>query len=414
MNTIPNTEETKKLPQLVKGSSTYKLIVPENVEEKIRYLLRKFSNIEWSGVLFVTHEGSFENNDLVITCKDIYPMDLGNAIFTEFTMNEDVAAYMSENIDLFDCDLQLIHSHHQMSTQPSGTDLNTLKEEGNEKNCFVSLIVNNAGKYYAAITRKVQTKSEVTVKKLGTSYEFFGDGPKELEHKDGSTTKVIEKEVIEYFDLEIERHEVSNSLAYLDDRFDEIAKKKAIEKKNNYDSSNIAPTGTFFDWMHYKPVPKEQNLFNDASDRELSRIPYLKDDHMFNQTITDDWQPDPKKIHAAVVHMITCNLIINPEKFDLKQWITKHMKNVYIKIFGESSIYESKHNTCGAFSEWRDFIIQYTLDYFDTSDVPNFILEDDGVFQSKIAQAISDEIIEFINVNSYIESYNEALLLNII
>lgn len=397
----------------MKGSSIYKLIVPENVEEKIRYLLRKFPSTEWSGVLFVTHEGSFENNDLVITCKDIYPMDLGNATFTEFTMNEDVAAYMSENIELFDCDLQLIHSHHQMSTQPSGTDLNTLKEEGNERNCFVSLIVNNAGKYYAAITRKVQTKSEVTVKKLGTSYEFFGDGSKELEHKDETTTKVIEKEVIEYFDLEVERHEVPNTLEYLDARFDEIAKKKTIERKNNWDSSNIAPTGHFFDWMHSKPVPKEQNLFGDISYREVPEKPY-KDDHMFNQTITDEWQPDPKKIHAAVVHMITCNLIINPEKFDLKQWITKHMKNIYIKIFGEYSIYECEHNTCGAFSEWRDFIIQYTLDYFDTSDVPDAIFDNGDIFQSRIAQAMSDEIMEFIDVNPYIEAYNEALILNIV
>lgn len=391
----------------MKGSSIYKLIVPENVEEKIRYLLRKFPSTEWSGVLFVTHQGTFENNDLVITCKDIYPMDLGNATFTEFTMNEDVAAYMSENIELFDCDLQLIHSHHQMSTQPSGTDLNTLKEEGNERNCFVSLIVNNAGKYYAAITRKVQTKSEVTVKKLGTSYEFFGDGSKELEHKDETTTKVIEKEVIEYFDLEVERHEVPNTLEYLDARFDEIAKKKTIERKNSWDSSNIAPTGHFFDWMHSK------ELFGDTPDKETPAIPYLRDDHMFNPTTTDDWWPDPKKIHAAVVHMITCNLIINPDKFDLKQWVTKHMKNVYIKIFGESSIYECEHNTCGAFSEWRDFIIQHTLDYFDTSNVPDAIF-DDGIFQSRIAKAMSDEIMEFIDVNPYIEAYNEALILNIV
>lgn len=396
----------------MKGSSIYKLIVPENVEEKIRYLLRKFPSTEWSGVLFVTHKGSFENNDLVITCKDIYPMDLGNATFTEFTMNEDVAAYMSENIELFDCDLQLIHSHHQMSTQPSGTDLNTLKEEGNERNCFVSLIVNNAGKYYAAITRKVQTKSEVTVKKLGTSYEFFGDGSKEVEHDNTETTKVIEKEVIEYFDLEVERHEVPNTLEYLDARFDEIAKKKVTERKNNYDSSNIAPTGHFFDWMHNKSVPKEQDLFGDTSYREVPEKPY-KDDHMFNPSITDDWQPDSKKIHAAVVHMITCNLIINPEKFDLKQWVTKHMKNVYIKVFGEYSIYECEHNTCGAFSEWRDFIIQHTLDYFDTSNVPDAIF-DDGIFQSRIAQAMSDEIMEFIDVNPYIEAYNEALILNIV
>jgi hypothetical protein len=410
MNTITKTEETKKLPQLMKGSSIYKLIVPENVEEKIRYLLRKFPSTEWSGVLFVTHQGTFENNDLVITCKDIYPMDLGNATFTEFTMNEDVAAYMSENIELFDCDLQLIHSHHQMSTQPSSTDLNTLKEEGNERNCFVSLIVNNAGKYYAAITRKVQTKSEVTVKKLGTSYEFFGDGSKELEHKDETATKVIENEVIEYFDLEVERHEVSNSLAYLDDRFDEIMEKKATEEKKN--QFTAAPNENFLDWIHSKPVPRKQNLFGDTPYNEVTKHSY-KDDHMFNH-IVDDWQPDPKKVHAAVIHMITCNLIINPDKFDLKQWIMKHMKNVYIKVFGEYSIYECEHNTCGAFSEWRDFIIQHTLDYFDTTDVPESMWDGADLFQSRIAQSIKDEIMEFVNVNPFIPSYMDALDLYIV
>lgn len=394
----------------MKGSSIYKLIVLENVEEKIRYLLRKFPSTEWSGVLFVTHEGSFENNDLVITCKDIYPMDLGNATFTEFTMNEDVAAYMSENIELFDCDLQLIHSHHQMPTQPSGTDLNTLKEEGNERNCFVSLIVNNAGKYYAAITRKVQTKSEVTVKKLGTFYEFFGEGAKNISPDHTETTKVIEKEVIEYFDLEVERHEVSNSLAYLDDRFDEIIEKKAAERKKSNNSSNIPPTGTFFDWMHSKPTPKEQNLFDDAPDRESPALPSKGNSQSF-QTNTDDWWPDPKKIHTAVVHIIACNLIINTDKFDLKQWITKHMKNVYIKVFGESSMYECEHDACGAFCEWRDFIVQHTLDYFDTTDVP---FDDANLFQSRIAQSINDELSEYIDVNPFIASYMEALELYII
>lgn len=93
----------------MKRSSIYKLIVPEKVEEKIRYLLRKFPSTEWSGVLFTTYTGSFENNDLTITCQDIYPMDLGNATYTQFNMNEDVAAYMADNIELFDCDLQLVH-----------------------------------------------------------------------------------------------------------------------------------------------------------------------------------------------------------------------------------------------------------------------------------------------------------------
>lgn len=398
----------------MKGSSIYKLIVPENVEEKIRYLLRKFPSTEWSGVLFVTHEGSFENNDLVITCKDIYPMDLGTSGWTEFKMSEDVAAYIANNVELFDCDTALCHSHHSLGAFFSGQDNKMLQQEGNDTNCFVSLVVDTKGEYVARITRKVQTKSEVTVKKLGTSYEFFGDGSKEVEHDNTETTKVIEKEVIEYFDLEVERHEVPNTLEYLDARFDEIAKKKATERKNNWDSSNIEPTGHFFDWMHSKPVPKEQDLFGDNPDKETSVIPYLRDDHMFNPSITDDWQPDPKKIHAAVVHMITCNLIINPDKFDLKQWVTKHMENVYLKVFGESSIYECEHNTCGAFSEWRDFIIQHTLDYFDTTDVPDSMWDDANLFQSRIAQAMRDEIMEFIDVNPYIEAYNEALVLNIV
>lgn len=45
----------------------------------------------------------------MITCEDIYPMDLGTSGWTEFKMSEDVAAYMAENIELFDCDTALVH-----------------------------------------------------------------------------------------------------------------------------------------------------------------------------------------------------------------------------------------------------------------------------------------------------------------
>ena len=108
MNTTVN-QETKALPRLIKGCFTYKLIVPEKVERKIRYLIKKFPSTEWSGVLFTTHQGTFEKGDLVITCEDIFPMDLGTSGWTEFKMNEDVAAYMAENIELFNCELQLVH-----------------------------------------------------------------------------------------------------------------------------------------------------------------------------------------------------------------------------------------------------------------------------------------------------------------
>lgn len=105
------------LPQLIKGQSTYKLIVPENVEEKIRYLIRKFPHTEWSGILFYNHTGGFETNDLVITCQDIFPMDLGTSGWTEFKMTPDVSSYIAQNIELFDCDMGLCHSHHTMGKQ---------------------------------------------------------------------------------------------------------------------------------------------------------------------------------------------------------------------------------------------------------------------------------------------------------
>ena len=408
MNTTITTE-SKTLPKLVKGQSTYKLIVPQDVEEKIRYLLRKFPSTEWSGVLFITHDGSFETNDLVITCKDIYPMDLGNSTFTEFKMNEDVAAYMAQNIELFDCEIGLVHSHHQMSTNPSGTDLNTLREEGNERNCFVSLIVNNAGTYYAAITRKVQSKSEVTVKSLGTSYEFFGEGSKTVCNNGTEVTKTVDKEYIEYFDLQIERHEVPNALSYLDTRFEEIEKKKKDTPKTSsvyypqtYTNQSKSETNDvqFFEWLHPAKIRdgSEQQTSLDFEDTQ-------KQDTSKMET-TYDWTPDPKKIYDTVVHIVTLNLILDPKNFNFNHWVTRHMSNVYQKVFGKTC---AKGNLPAAFCEWRDFIIQFTLDHYDEPNVPTYMYDEYDIFTSVVAQSLIDELSKYKDLNPYIQEYIDLL-----
>lgn len=376
------TKETK-LPQLVAQQSTFKLIVPENVEEKIRYLIRKFPHTEWSGVLFYKHQGTFEDKDLVITCEDIFPMDLGTSGWTEFKMNEDVTAYMADNIELFDCDMGLVHSHHQLGAYFSGQDNLMLQQEGNDTNCFVSLVVDTRGQYVARVTRKVQSKSEVTVKNLGTSYEFFGEGTKDITHNGKEITKVVDKEVIEYFDLEVERHEVSNSLDYLDTRFDEIQKRKesnsSISNYSGYDNKV-----TSFPW---DKEPKELDMF------EKYPFENSKDD-----LSVYDWTPDPKKIHKAVVSMITCSFIVSTEKFDLKQWVVKHLNKVYKKVFGD---YEDINHSL-AFSEWKDFIIQFTLDYY-AEDSPLKDVDMD-LYISRIASALCTELEEFSN-NEYINAY---------
>lgn len=115
------------------------------------------------------------------------------------------------------------------------------------------------------------------------------------------------------------------------------------------------------------------------------------------------WKPDPKKIHKAVCCIITCNLIINPDKFDLRQWVTRHMGNVYKRLFENENVYDN------SFGEWRDFIVQFTLDHFDVSDVPDSMLDDMELLQSRIAAALIEELDKYSKGNEYIHSYCELL-----
>lgn len=262
-------------------------------------------------------------------------MDLGSSGWTEFKMSEDVAAYMAENVELFDCSIQLIHSHHTLGAFLSGQDMKMVQQEGNDTNCFVSLVVDTRGTYVAIVTRKVQTKSEVTIKKLGTSYEFFGEGTKELTHNDEETTKVIDKEIIEYFDLEVERHEVPNSLEYLDTRFEEITKKKEDEKKKEYIAKS--PTSSFNGGSFWDYRDQLRDMYPSKEGELFPQLPQqvkVGKDKEKPGVLDIDWKPNPKDIHTAVVHILTCNLILNPEKIDFKQWVKRHMENVYKKIFG--------------------------------------------------------------------------------
>lgn len=402
------TPQKETLPPLIKGSSTYKMIVPRKVEEKIRYLCRKFPTLEWSGVLFTTYEGNFEDNNLVITCQDIYPMDLGSPGFTQFRMDETVASYIADNLELFNADVQLVHSHNQMQCWFSGTDTNTLREEGNDRNCFVSLIVNNAGTYCAAITRKVHRKTEVVRRNLGWSYEFFGQGPVSSNLYD-EDSKEIDETVIEYFMLDVEVEKVDNPLEYLDTRFNEIEAKKKAEKpvittgysrvydSKKYDTALVPSIGNdydedkeFLDWIH-----------SDRKESAEAKEAVLFDKETMNGMVDPDmWYPDPTIIHHLVVQLITCSLIVSPD-IDLKQWIVRHMMKKYNEIFGTS---EDPEN----FGSWAEATVEFLVNHYDCSDVPDALFDDYDEYISRVAMAIIDELDEY-QENSYIKRYKDIL-----
>lgn len=328
-------------------------------------------------------------NDLIITCEDIYPMDLGTSGYTEFKMTPEVSSYIANNIELFDCETGLVHSHHQMAAFFSGTDISTLQTEGNDTNCFVSLIVNTAGTYCAAITRKVKAKRTVTINNNEVSYEFFGEGKKSIDQGIVSDTKEITSEEIQYFMLDVERHEISNHLDFLDQRFEEIKAKKntrvsvnSIYKDLTYKNPFDKAPYTQNDWITNlkKANPEEQYLFDNKTMKEL-------------ETDTE-YHPDSKMIHAAVCRMVTTSLTINAEKFDMKQWIKRHMNNVYKKVFTDDE----------QFQEWLDFIVPFCVYHFIDFSAPVGVNNDE--YYSIIASAMIEELTPFNTFDlPYIQHY---------
>lgn len=398
-------EEVKqptKVISLVQKSGTYnyKLIIPAEVERKIRFTCQKVWSTEWSGTLFFTHEGSFENNDLVIRCVDIYIMDIGTQAYTEFDMNPDVISYMCENPELLDCQMGLIHSHNNMSTFFSGTDTATLKEEGRDRNNFVSLIVNNAGTYTAAITRRVKSKQV----KESVSYEFFGDGEKQ-----DTKEYVSDADEIEWFYLKIEKEGENYSFPDMAARLEEIKQAKAEKAEK----AKKAQTPTY--QGDYKPViansygtkagpanlvKKEANkpkvvqptLFDDADD-----LPFEEEyDIPYGQVSFDK-----VTLKSLVLQLITGSIIIsNDSKIDISKW-AKSMPTLYEKRFGKGKV--GMNN----FKIWAETYAEY-LTWYITDEK----LEELGFDDTEICAICAHDMIEELTKlpeNDYIKGYIDAL-----
>lgn len=195
----PSLELIKRKPDL-----PYKIIIPVEVEKKIRLLCTHISQVEWSGVLFYQVEGAFNDKDnpLTIKCVDIFQMDKGTGGYTEFNVSPDIVSYMIDHPELLSEDVfqGLIHSHNNMATFFSGTDTGTLSQEGEDMAHFVSLIVNNAGTYSAAVTRRYKAKQQV---KEEFTYPTWKEG-----EVTGTDEFEAEEEYLEWFPIEIQKETV--------------------------------------------------------------------------------------------------------------------------------------------------------------------------------------------------------------
>lgn len=103
--------------KLIQKQQSFDLLIPDDVERKIRHLCGIVHNIEWSGILFYTSEGSFDDDTFKATCMDIFVMDVGDGGSTKFPDTSEIAYYRAWHPELLAENVHegLIHSHHNMA-----------------------------------------------------------------------------------------------------------------------------------------------------------------------------------------------------------------------------------------------------------------------------------------------------------
>jgi hypothetical protein len=283
--------------QLQRQETHYQLRISDKLEKKIRVLCNKFPNTEWSGILFYSYTGSFLDNNISFVAEDLLFMDTGYSATTEFYLDEaNIGSYIIDH-DLFGCQCGLVHSHHSMQAFFSGQDTAMLEQEGSSRNHFLSLVVNNTGKYVACVTVKEVFEHAITTKSY---YRTFND---EL-IKSGINESNQTSEIIKVHYLDVVVH---NTLSC--DDYDELMatiaecdiKKKEREEKEKERRSFILPKTplyknqqteelTLFDTNDYIIEENdEENILNEQQIKEyasqllaislipgnLEMIPYL-------------------------------------------------------------------------------------------------------------------------------------------
>ena len=368
-----------------------------------------FPNLEWSGVLFYNVEGNFNDGSLHIKALDFFPMDVGTSTYTEFMMSPDVISYMTENPELLQPTVYqgLIHSHDTMPTFFSGTDTDTLREYGVEMPHFVSLIVNNDGKYTAAITRKLNSGA-VNVKKF--NYNSFNNVIVK-----GVSSSTLDAEELEYFYLDIQVEHVEQSSLFA--RFKEIQAQKVVEKtKATYSAyKQSSYSRTFYPGDEYKKLSNKSygsenetwmDEYMKTADKEVKVQDKPKEtkksaivnplDSAFDY---GKYTVDQDNLMSIVKQLITgCVLIPNISNIDLNKWCS-NMNNLFYKRFGSKKEFEP-------FATWY---VDYLIEEISDVDLYEEVEKDDSTYMAVIAYYVREELENLKTSNAYLDTYVELL-----
>lgn len=278
----------------------------------------------------------------------------------------------------------------------SNTDVQTLREEGRDRNHFVSLIVNNEGTYTAAITRKVKTSRSITE---DISYSTFND--KEVLISSDSCYKE-EFEEIEYFNLRILKE--SPDQIYLNDRLEDLSLKRKIklEEERNKVSNKTYTNGVLVSTKGknssytFKPYTFPDKKYDSYDNNLFDQIP-LDEEYPYSPT---ELTINNEEVKSLTLQLLTGSILLpNSNEINLEKW-AKGMVPLYEKRFGKDEY------GMELFKEWAQRFIEFICFYNDETQSDDCI--DKDYAEERYAIAISEEL-KKLPSNKYIEEFINIL-----
>lgn len=226
-----------------------------------------------------------------------------------------------------------------MATFFSGTDRNTLIEEGMDMPHFLSLIVNNAGVYTAKITRRVSLQtSKIT-------YPTFGGESKSEE------VETTVNEYLEAFPLEIDVQEDTSVRDEVVQRIKEIEAEKATARRTDpypFTKMDVAPFKrkeevSFAEEFNPQRTPIQPTLF------PTKEVSLSKADESW-----DNVEVPQELAQRLLIQLVTGSITAGySNKFDIEKWCSSVMEKAFLRRFPNPQDLEN----------WLDLYIEFLTWY---------------------------------------------------
>lgn len=318
----------------------------------------------------------------------------------------------------------------------SGTDNNTLKSEGCDTCHYLSLVVNNAGKYVARVTRRV---NEGIIGKRVVSYQTYG-GKTESYEED----VVIEgKDVVEYYNLDIDIEGSTSSLRdRIKARYDELKAKivTPANKMNGYSNYRNYPNYPNYGYGSYKQTIFDdddfdadlddrfninKHYFSEIKDRIEDKIKSKSDNKVVSESVVGINKRDAVEMAAQILYG---NITLSYETFSKFTRVNSWVRTGMVETLNKRFHAKSKIDNLAAINNYDEFIYTFISmiveDYVNENiveyeDSLGFKDDDftDTTFAVIVAKSINNEIDKIVAEaakegefeNPYIESIKENL-----